>query len=247
MKKYITMASIALLAGTFAHSASARPNVNINKILHRNPGLKRRALLMGLNAYDYAVKHGDVKNKGILTIVDFTKRSNEKRMYVINLADSKVLIKSPVAHGKGSGRGPVPTHFSNAFHSHASSPGIYTTLNTYSGHHGFSLRLKGLESGINSHALARDIVVHEAWYMKPGFLRSQGRAGNSWGCFAVPPHLRNNIIDTIKGGTVLFAYANSENHDPLVDNLHTPVYASNDSKTEVADNQKVVSNSHNDA
>jgi hypothetical protein len=96
--------------------------------------------------------------------------------------------------------------FSNKPGSNASSPGFYSTGETYMGKHGLSLALVGLETGINDKARERAIVLHGADYVSDDFIRKYGRLGRSLGCPAVPVELSKDIIQTIKGGSCLFIY-----------------------------------------
>ena len=174
------------------------------------------ALKYALNAYRWAIDHGEAVNRSFLTIVDFTIGSNKKRLWVINLNNYRVLVHTYVSQGKGSGAGRYATYFSNSPGSHASSLGIFTTGDVYDGEHGRSLRINGLETGINDNALNREIVMHPADYVTEDFIKIKGYAGRSWGCFAVDPDIANHLIQMLKGGTVLFAYANPEKYDSRV-------------------------------
>ena len=160
-------------------------------------------------AYDGYQQIKDRK-KEILTLIDFTKPSNEERLLVLDMVEGKLLFHSLVAHGRNSGD-LYATRFSNRPESHQSSLGLYLTEGTYIGKNGYSLRLNGLEKGINDNALARAIVIHGAAYADPSVCRGGRRLGRSWGCPALPPALNRPIIDTIKGGSVLYIYG--ENSD----------------------------------
>lgn len=150
------------------------------------------------------------RKKEILTLIDFTKPSNEERLLVLDMVEGKLLFHSLVAHGRNSGD-LYATRFSNRPESHQSSLGLYLTEGTYIGKNGYSLRLNGLEKGINDNALARAIVIHGAAYADPSVCRGGRRLGRSWGCPALPPALNRPIIDAIKGGSVLYIYG--ENSD----------------------------------
>lgn len=173
------------------------------------------ALKFAINGYEWALKHNEVTNPNILTVVDFNKPSFEKRLWVIDLKNDHVLMHTYVAQGRGTGA-VYATHFSNSPGSHASSPGIFTTGDVYDGAHGRSLRVNGLENGINSNALSREVVIHPAPYVTSAFIKANGYAGRSWGCFAVSPRLAEKLITTVKNGTVLFAYAETEKYDTRV-------------------------------
>jgi hypothetical protein len=170
--------------------------------------------LTGLSkeAYDYAKKgfeklvaQGKVVNNSIISIVDFSQPSSKKRLWVIDLKNYKVLFNTWVAHGRNSGRD-MATSFSNQESSYKSSPGFYVTRETYRGSHGYSLKLDGVEKGINDNAYNRAIVIHGAAYVNPALIASQGYIGRSLGCPAVPEKLATPIINTIKNGSCLFIY-----------------------------------------
>lgn len=151
------------------------------------------------------------KNKEILTLVDFSKPSTEERFYVFDMRHKKLLFSSLVSHGKNSG-GNYATSFSNKNGSLKSSLGFFLTENTYQGKNGYSLVLNGLEKGINDRAKERAIVIHGAAYSNPSVIASSGRLGRSFGCPALPQSVSKPIINTIKGGSLLFIYANNQNY-----------------------------------
>lgn len=167
---------------------------------------------LSLQAYEYAkigfdklLEEGRFVNDSIISIIDFSLPSNKKRLFIIDLKNYKVLHNTFVAHGKNTGT-EWATSFSNQHSSHKSSPGFYLTRETYQGKHGLSLRLEGLEAGINDHAYERGIVVHGAGYVSEGLANARGFIGRSHGCPAVPDQLSRPIINTIKEGTCLFIY-----------------------------------------
>lgn len=145
-------------------------------------------------------------NNSLLTLIDFSLPSTKKRMYVLDLAKKEILFISYVSHGRNSGEN-YATSFSNRDGSHQSSLGFYRTAGTYNGGNGYSLRLDGLEKGINDKAMQRAIVIHGADYCSENVIRATGRLGRSFGCPALPRELTKPIIDTIKEGSVLFIYA----------------------------------------
>ena len=150
-------------------------------------------------------------DKDILTVIDFTKPSTEKRLFVIDLKLKKILFISYVAHGRNSGE-KYATSFSNREGSFKSSLGFYKTENTYYGKNGYSLVLDGLERGINDKAKERAIVMHGATYADPSTIRSCGRLGRSLGCPALPLAVSKKIIDTIKGGTLLYIHGDDKTY-----------------------------------
>lgn len=150
------------------------------------------------------------KSKPILTLIDFTRPSTEKRLFVFDMEQKKMLYSSVVSHGKNSGEN-YATSFSNEVGSYKSSLGFYLTGSTYQGKNGYSLLLDGLEEGINDRARERAIVVHGAAYANPSVCKS-GRLGRSFGCPALPQALARPVINTIKGGSVLFIYADNQEY-----------------------------------
>jgi len=150
-------------------------------------------------------------NENLVSIIDFSKPSTEKRLFVIDLKNQKLLHHTLVAHGKNSGLNEAKK-FSNTNRSLQTSLGIYSTAEPYMGKHGFSLRLDGLERGFNDNARKRAIVIHGAEYVSTDFIEDHGRLGRSWGCPAIPPELTTDIINLIKGGSCLYIYADDENY-----------------------------------
>lgn len=148
----------------------------------------------------------------ILTIIDYTKPSTEERFYVIDLESGTMLYKTHVAHGRNSGEN-YTTAFSNRLNSYQTSHGFFRTAETYQGGNGYSLRLDGLEPGINDNARARAIVIHGAAYANPRqSYGSNDRLGRSLGCPALPTALNKKVIDTIKNGSLVYAHANDNNY-----------------------------------
>lgn len=168
-------------------------------------GLSRQAFEYARQGWEKLKAEGKLLNESILSIIDFSQPSREKRLFIIDLENYRLLYHTHVAHGQNSGR-EWATQFSNRNSSHMSSPGFYLTRETYQGRHGLSLRLEGLERGINDQAYSRSIVVHGASYVSESMASRQGYIGRSHGCPAVPDELSTPIIQTIKNGTCLFIY-----------------------------------------
>ena len=169
-------------------------------------GLGRQVFDYALKGFNFMKETGKLANESIISIVDFSKPSSEKRLFIIDLKNYKVLFNTYVAHGMQSGK-EFANQFSNAPESNKSSLGFYETLDTYVGSNGYSLRLQGIERGINDNANRRDIVIHGADYVDEKLVRSQGYIGRSWGCPALPQRLTKSIIDKIKNGTCLFIFS----------------------------------------
>jgi hypothetical protein len=167
-------------------------------------------LKLALEAYYAAKQKGVSVTKPILSVIDYSLPCTAKRFWVFDLASGKVLFNSLVAHGQSSG-GIYTTSFSNQAGSLESSMGLYLTENTYIGHRGYTLTIKGLDRGFNDQAESRRIVLHGAWYVSEELARTQGRIGRSWGCPAIEPNLAVPVINTIKNGSLLFAYYPNKN------------------------------------
>ncbi len=141
----------------------------------------------------------------VITVVDFSQPSNKKRFYLIDMDSMEVVYQNYVAHGKNTGA-LVAKYFSNTPNSYQSSLGFFKTAETYQGKHGLSLKLDGLEKGINSKARERAIVIHAATYAEESFIKKYGRLGRSFGCPALPSENYPEVINLIKDGSLLFIY-----------------------------------------
>lgn len=159
----------------------------------------------------YQLKQKGLIQNDILTLVDFSLSANSKRMWVIDMSTNTVLYHSLVAHGRNSGE-EFATTFSNKSESYQSSLGFYLTGETYQGKHGLSLRLDGLERGINDKARERAVVIHGADYVSEQFIKQNKRLGRSQGCPALPVELNQEIIKTIKDKSCLFIYHPSRSY-----------------------------------
>jgi hypothetical protein len=167
--------------------------------------IDRHVFDLALGAAVCAVQSGAVPDPSTLTVIDYSKSSAAKRLWVFDLRSHALLYEELVAHGKGSGDR-FATAFSNDAESHQSSLGLFETKDTYSGKNGYSLRLKGLDAGFNDRALERAIVMHGAPYVSENVAKSLGRLGRSWGCPALSVAVAHKIIDRIRGNGLLFAY-----------------------------------------
>ena len=210
MKRIIFSVSIALaLLGTSelraAQTKSKSSDKLVQSLLRQAPGLRGEVLRLALQASQRAVEQGLVKRRNLLTVIDYSLPSSQPRLFVFDLAARKLLFRELVAHGKNSGDDRA-TYFSNSPGSLATSLGLFVTADTYVGSNGYSLRLKGLEEGVNDMAWDRAIVMHGAAYVSRTAIRALGRLGRSWGCPAVRKEIARKIIDTLRGGSPVFAY-----------------------------------------
>lgn len=174
-------------------------------------GLSRDAFEKAYKGFKLLQEKNLLKKSNLLTIVDYSLPSVQKRLFVLEITSGKILFHSLVAHGRNSGR-EYATDFSNAGESHKTSLGFFITQGTYRGGNGYSLKLKGCESGINCNALNRAIVMHGAGYVSERFIRQNGYLGRSYGCPSVPVEISRKIIDVIKNGSCMFLYHPSRNY-----------------------------------
>jgi hypothetical protein len=200
------------LLASNSKSALESKVISVYNALHSN-----NLALPQLEGFSQALKgFYDLKEKGlvkkdILTLIDFSLSSNVKRLWVIDLSTNTVLLNSLVAHGRNTGE-EFATSFSNTDSSFKSSLGFYATGEIYNGKHGKSLKLDGLEKGVNDRARNRGVVMHAADYVSEDFIRNHNRLGRSQGCPAVPVGLNDEIIDLIKDKSCLFIYHPSRNN-----------------------------------
>jgi len=166
-------------------------------------GMKKDALTYAYKGQQNLLQKGKISNPNILTVCDFSQPSDNKRLYIIDVSNFKVLLNTYVAHGKNSGN-LYAQKFSNRPRSLQSSLGFYVTKGTYFGTHGLSLKLAGQDRGFNDRAESRAIVVHGASYIGDEWLG--GKMGRSFGCPAVPSRFASKVISLIKDGTCLFIY-----------------------------------------
>ena len=171
------------------------------------PELDRKVLALALEARDCAVASDTVKAPARLAVIDYTLPSTQKRLWIFDVDRGRLLYAEHVAHGRGSGDN-LATRFSNDEGTYQSSIGLFATAETYLGENGYSLRMDGLEPGINDHARERLLVMHGADYVDPEQALRQGRLGRSWGCPAVRKAVAQGVIDSLKQGQLVFAYAN---------------------------------------
>ena len=174
--------------------------------------LSLRELGLNLDIFEYALKGFDKiassnsLKEDIISIADYSQSSANKRFYILDLKNEKVLFQTWVAHGKNTGD-EFATEFSNIDGSKKSSLGFYLTAETYTGSNGYSLRLDGLDVGYNENARRRYIVMHGAWYVSQDQIDKFGRIGRSWGCPAIEQSVHERLINIVKNRTVLFHYA----------------------------------------
>ena len=193
------------------HSSAEVATSLYNTIHLESYGLSDEAFTYAWKGYQKLLEKKQISRSEYLTICDFSQPSSRKRLYIIDVANNKLVTNTYVAHGKNSG-GEYATNFSNKPESLQSSLGFYITSNTYIGKHGLSLRVNGVDAGFNDKALERTIVIHGAAYVDETRAKSGVFMGRSFGCPAVPQKESASIITTIKNGTCLFIYHPSKNY-----------------------------------
>ena len=181
----------------------------LQQLVQAAPKADPEVLALALEARTCAARNGTGTDATRLAVIDYSKPSTERRLWVFDLTAARLLYDEFVAHGRGSGEN-LATSFSNTDGSHQTSLGLYTTAETYMGGNGYSLRMDGHEPGWNDNARNRLIVMHGAPYVNPLQARVQGRLGRSFGCPAVRPEVAKPMIDTLKQGQLVFAYAKND-------------------------------------
>ncbi len=200
----LTSAPLVRAAETAPCSAAPADKL-VRSLLGQAPGLRSNVLRLALEASSCAAERGLVRRDDLLTVIDYSLPSSQPRLFIFDLAKRKLLFRELVAHGRSSG-GDRASFFSNESGSLATSLGLFVTGDTYVGGNGYSLRLRGLEEGINDMALDRAIVMHGASYVSRAAIKALGRLGRSWGCPAVRKEIARKVIDTVRGGSPVFAY-----------------------------------------
>jgi len=192
-----------VLSVGFSPAYSNPQNLNA-RLASAAPDLNPVALAHAVAAMTCALNHG-AEPAQRLAVIDFSLASSKQRFWLFDLETQTLIMRELVAHGQGSG-GNYAREFSNIEGSHQSSIGLFRTQESYFGQHGYSLRMDGLEEGINDQARRRAIVIHGADYVDESWVARQGRIGRSHGCPALPQHAIRTVVDNLKDGQFLFAY-----------------------------------------
>jgi hypothetical protein len=204
-------ASVAAAAAAPAQQATAPTGgeATLARLSALAPEADRGVLALALAARECAVASGEVEAGSRLAVIDYSRPSTARRLWVFDMEGGASLLQHEyVAHGRGSGDN-YATSFSNTADSHQTSLGLFRTAETYIGGNGYSLRLDGLEPGVNDNARARAIVMHGAWYVDPALAAKQGRLGRSYGCPALRQQVARVVIDELKDRNLLFSYADN--------------------------------------
>jgi L,D-transpeptidase-like protein len=186
-------------------SGAALTDPRIDRAAARQSGVNLQVLDLALTAVSCGVASGDLAAPPTLTLIDYSLPSTTPRLWVFDMHTGRILFNELVAHGRNTGDN-MAVHFSDAMESRESSIGLFRAADTYLGHNGYSLRLDGLEPGFNGHARERAIVMHGAPYVNADIAKANGRLGRSWGCPALREAVARQVIDTVRGGGVIFSY-----------------------------------------
>ncbi|TCV93280.1 L,D-transpeptidase-like protein [Luteibacter rhizovicinus] len=197
------LAPLALVA-CFALATSARADSLGAALARLAPSADPKVIGLAVRASACAQGQGMAPSEK-LAVIDYSKPSSEPRLWVFDTVKRKLLFQELVAHGRNSGDA-LSTRFSNAPESLASSIGLFRTSSAYEGKNGYSLRMDGLERGVNDHAFDRALVIHGAVYVSESMARAAGRIGRSWGCPAVRVAVAHKLIDALKDGQMVFSY-----------------------------------------
>jgi len=218
MKKYLIYVIFLMIpvinkAGSDEPDSGGGSKTDVYSLLHLSEyGLSNEVFQLALKGQKKLESDGKLQNSKILTIIDFSQSSKNKRLYILDLQNKTLLQNTYVAHGRNTGE-EYAKDFSNALGSHKSSLGFYLTKNQIKGSNvGLSLILNGVEKGINDNALKREIIVHGANHATEAFIKKTGRLGRSFGCPSVPPDLKKRVVEIFKDGTFLFIYQKDEKY-----------------------------------
>ena len=194
-----------LTTAVFVSGAAAAQPILADRLVAEAPSANPKVLVLAARAAECARKQGVLEGFRHLAVIDYSLPSTQPRLWVFDVQRGRLLFQELVAHGRNTGEAKAE-RFSNTEGSHMSSIGLFKTLEPYYGSNGYSLRLSGLDPGFNDNALARAIVMHGAPYVSQAIAERLGRLGRSWGCPALRPEVARVVIDTLKGGALLFAY-----------------------------------------
>lgn len=141
-----------------------------------------------------------------MAFVDFSRDASLHRFFLINLKAKVIEYDWYTSHGSGSGSLVEATKFSNTPNSRMSSKGLLKTGNTYQGKYGLSLKLHGLEKGVNDNVERRSIVIHRSAYVSRNYMKSHHYPGRSWGCITLDPDRADDVINKLKDGSLVYIY-----------------------------------------
>lgn len=200
----LSVSALAFSLPSVTSLAAVTQDGLLRALVSQAPELDPQVLGYALAATQCAVRNGESYPQR-LAVIDFSLPSSQERLWIFDLQQQSLLMHDLVAHGRNSG-GLESTRFSNIEGSHQSSIGLFRAAESYRGKHGYSLRLDGLEPGFNDLARQRAIVIHGADYVDPSWIDAYGRIGRSLGCPAVRQEISAQVVDSLKGGQLVFKY-----------------------------------------
>jgi hypothetical protein len=200
-----TLCVATLHAPAWAGASAAANPVLADRLAAAAPAANPKVLALAARAAECARKQGVLDSLRHLAVIDYSLPSTQPRLWVFDVEHGRLMFQELVAHGRNTGE-KVAERFSNVEGSKMSSLGLFQATDTYYGNNGYSLRLRGLDTGFNDNALSRAIVMHGAPYVSEAIAARLGRLGRSWGCPAVRQEVARVVIDALKGGALLFAY-----------------------------------------
>ncbi len=207
----ILLASVLLVCGAAVgvSAAGAREGLTLQQrveaLARSAPAIDRKVLALAARSLSCARRSALIDDPQVMGVIDYSLPSTKSRLWVFDLGSNRLLYEELVAHGRNTGEN-MATRFSNIEGSNMSSLGAFQAQESYVGLNGYSLRLRGLESGVNDQARNRAIVIHGAPYVSTQLITSQGRIGRSLGCPALRPAVARPVIDALRDGAFLFAY-----------------------------------------
>lgn len=205
LRPCLLLAMLALAAVPMQYAGASTLEQRVEALSRSAPALNRKVLALATRSLVCARRASLVGNPMVMSVIDYSLPSTMPRLWVFDLKRNRLLYEELVAHGRNTGEN-MATRFSNVEGSNMSSLGAFQTQESYDGSNGYSLRLRGLEPGVNDQARNRAIVIHGAPYVSTRLIASQGRIGRSLGCPALRPAVARPLIDTIRDGAFLFAY-----------------------------------------
>lgn len=181
---------------------------------------------LAMKGRERLLKAGKIKNHHLLAVADFSQSSRTRRLFIIDLVKTEVTISTWTSHASKSdidGDG-IPESFSNFSGSAKTSVGFLATDKTYSGGYGYSLKLKGLDTQLNSQVYSRSVVIH-GYGGLGAHEASYGKLSGSEGCLMISLNesgifwgmedrsMRDIVIDTLKSGALVFIYTDKFDQD----------------------------------
>ncbi|MBP8184874.1 MAG: murein L,D-transpeptidase catalytic domain family protein [Pseudomonas sp.] len=204
LRRFCLCSALLLACAAPVAASTGNSQALFQSLTKAAPKLNPQALQQAISAMQCAINSGASRAQR-LAVIDYSLPSTARRLWIFDLQGKTLLLQDLVAHGNKSGEN-FATSFSNRVGSYQTSLGLFRTQESYQGGNGYSLRMDGLEPGINDQARERAIVIHGADYVNPLWSQRQGRIGRSQGCPAVRPAIAKQVIDKLKGGQFMYSW-----------------------------------------